>query len=75
MQTTDTFLIHSLADKSAFVVFNRLNWCTYIISFNQVIENLNEGIIKSISSKDFIVLTAKEQIDTLFKADYWDTFK
>lgn len=75
MQTTDTFLICRLADKSAFVVFNRLNWRTYIIGFNQVIENLNTGVIKSISSEEFIALTAKEQIETLFKADYWDTFK
>jgi hypothetical protein len=75
MQTTDTFLIHRLADKSAFVVFNRVNWRTYIISFNQIIDNLNAGVIKRFSSEEFIALTAKEQIDTLFEADYWDTFK
>ncbi|MFQ3207688.1 MAG: hypothetical protein ACI9IT_001848 [Glaciecola sp.] len=75
MQTTDTLLIHRLADRSAFVIFNRLNWRTYIIGFNQIIENLNAGVIKSISSEEFIALTAKEQIETLFKADYWDTFK
>jgi hypothetical protein len=75
MQTTDTFLICRLADKSAFVLFNRLNWRTYIIGFNQVIENLNAGIINSISSEEFIALTAKEQIETLFKAGYWESFK
>lgn len=70
-----TFLIHRLADKSAFVVFNRLNWRTYIIGFNQVIDDLNAGVITSVSSEEFIGLTAKEQIDSLFKVDYWDTFK
>lgn len=74
MQIAERILIHRLADMSAFVVFNRLNWQTYIVDYQQLVESLHKSTIKNISAENFVTLTAQQQIDILFEEGYWDAY-
>lgn len=73
MQMTDKFVIHRLADKSAFVVFNRLNWQTHIVNYEQLVEKLQNKVMPTISADDFAALTGEQQIAVLFEQAYWET--
>ena len=72
---SETLLIERLTDQSAFVIFNRVNWHTYIIGYSKVIDDLQDNVSNALSTENFTKLTAQEQIDILFKEGYWDTFK
>jgi len=64
----DSFNIRRLADKSAFVVFNRVNWKTVIVLQSHIESRLKERNFTD-TSKSFATLTKVEQIEKLVALD------